>query len=366
MIKQKAFKLLMKPTNEQIVKLSKTFGCVRFIYNKMLEDRIKAYEATGKSKRFTPASYKAEYGFLKEVDSLALCNAQLHLETAFNNFFRDKNVGFPKWKKRHGSKKSYTTNYVNNNIQIKDGILKLPKVGKVKIKCHRNIPDSYKLKSVTITQKASGKFEASILFEYEFEIYVYSAEKCIGLDYSQKELFVDSEGNSPQYPHYYRQMEEKISREKRKLSKMQQKSSNWCKQKQKIAKMEEKVKNQRNDFLHKLSTQIANEYDVVCVEDINLHSLSQTLHLGKNLCDNGFGRFREFLSYKLEERGKLLVKIDKWYASSKLCSHCGAYNELLKLNDRVYRCPHCGAIMDRDHNAAMNIQRKGYESIYAY
>lgn len=189
---------------------------------------------------------------MKEVDSLALCNAQLHEETAFKNFFRDKKVGFPKYKKKHKAKKSYTTNVVNSNIFLADGFLRLPKIGMVKIKCHRNIPEDYTLKSVTISQKPSGKYEVSLLFEYELVIRDFYAEKTIGLDYSQEQLYVDSDGNTAQYPHYYKQMEIRLARERRKLSHMQCKSNNWCKQKKRIAKLEEKVKNQRNNFLQAL------------------------------------------------------------------------------------------------------------------
>ena len=166
----KAYKFRMYPTNSQKELLEKTFGCVRFIYNKMLSDKIAYYEETKKMLKNTPAQYKEEYEWLKEVDSLALANAQLHLETAYKNFFRTPKVGFPKYKSKHKNKKTYTTNCVNGNIKLEDGYLVLPKVKKVKIKQHRSIPSDYRIKSVTIEKKASGRYYASILYEYEKEV----------------------------------------------------------------------------------------------------------------------------------------------------------------------------------------------------
>ena len=177
----KAYKFRIYPDEEQKILIAKTFGCVRFIYNKMLGDKIEYYHKTQKKLNNTPAQYKTEFEWLKEVDSLALANAQINLQDAYNNFFRDKKVGFPKFKSKKGSKRSYTTNCVNGNIIVRDGRIRLPKLGFVKMKQlpklgfvkmkqHRNIPDDYKLKSVTVSQNASGKYFANILFEYEEEI----------------------------------------------------------------------------------------------------------------------------------------------------------------------------------------------------
>lgn len=233
--------------------LAKTFGCVRFIYNRMLSDKIKYYEETKQKLNNTPAQYKKEFEWLKEVDSLALANAQMNLHTAYNNFFRSPKVGFPKFKSKKSNRRSYTTNCVNGNIKLTDGLLTLPKVGKVKIKQHRQIPSGYKLKSVTVSQAPSGKYYASILFEYENQISQIVPQTFLGLDFSMHELYRDSNGNEPQYPRYYRQAEKKLVREQRKLSLMQKGSNNRSKQRVKVAKLHEKVANQRKDFLHKQS-----------------------------------------------------------------------------------------------------------------
>ncbi|HCD46905.1 MAG TPA: transposase [Lachnoclostridium sp.] len=355
----KAFQFRMYPDDEQKTMFAKTFGCVRFVYNKMLEDRIDHYQKTGKNRKTTPAKYKEEFPFLKEVDSLALANGQMNLETAYGNFYRGKGkIGFPKFKSKHRDKDSYTTNCVNGNIAVADGWIRLPKVGRVKIKQHREIPDGYRLKSCTVARTPDRKYYVSVLYEYEDQIPEHKAESATGLDFSMKELYIDSLGNSPEYPKPYRKAQEKLAREQRKLSKCKRKSNNYYKQRVKVAKIHRKVANQRKDFLHKQSRQITNAYDAVCIEDLNMKAMSQALNFGKTVADNGWGMFVAFLGYKLEEAGKKLVKVDKWFPSSKTCSVCGRKKDDLELSERVYVCE-CGNILDRDVNAAINIRKEG-------
>ena len=362
----KAYKFRIYPNEEQRILIAKTFGCVRFIYNKMLGDKIEYYHQTQKKLNNTPAQYKTEFEWLKEVDSLALANAQMNLQDAYNNFFRDKKVGFPKFKSKKGSKRSYTTNCVNGNIVVRDGMIRLPKLGFVKMKQHRNIPNDYKLKAVTVSQNAGGKYCASILFEYEEEITMKELESFIGLDFSMHELYVDSNENCPQFPRYYRLSEKKLKREQRKLSKMVKGSKNREKQRIKVAKLHEKIANQRKDFLHKQSRQIANVYDCVCIENLNMQAMAQSLNFGKSVSDNGWGMFTAFLKYKLEELGKRLVRIDKFFASSQLCNVCGYQNSETKdLSVREWICPCCQTHHNRDINAAINIRNEGMKIILA-
>jgi putative transposase len=238
--------------------------------------------------------------------------------------------------------------------------LKLPKVGFVKVKQHRHIPDHYILKSVTVSQTPSGKYYASVLFEYEHIVLPVEVNTAVGLDYSMAELFVDSGGGIPEYPRYYRRKLAKLARAQRKLSKMVMFSSNWYKQKRKVAILHEKIANQRKDFLHKQSRQIANAYDLVGVEDLNMRAMSQSLNFGKSVHDNGWGMFRVLLEYKLEEQGKHFVKIDKFFPSSRKCSapDCSYVNKALELSDREWVCPECGVTHDRDVNAAINIRNE--------
>lgn len=355
----KAFKFRIYPNNEQKILINKTFGCVRFVYNRMLADRIGHYENTHERLKNTPAGYKQEFEWLKEVDSLALCNAQLNLDRAFSNFFRDKKVGFPKFKSKKSNRKSYTTNLVNKNIRLANGYITLPKLKEVKIKQHRPIPDDYRLKSVTVRCTPAGKYYAGILYEYDLHIEPVEPKTFLGLDYSMKELYISSEGLSAEYPGYYRKALERLKKEQRKLSKCIKGSSNRNKQRMKVAKLHEKVTNQRKDFLHKLSKQTANAADAVCIEDLDIKGMSRSLNFGKSVHDNGFGKFVSMLWYKLNEQGKELIKVGKWFPSSKKCSNCSAVKESMPLSERVYHCENCGATIDRDLNASYNIRNEG-------
>ena len=356
----KAYKFRIYPNAEQKELLAKTFGCVRFIYNKMLVDKIEHYKNTGKKLNNTPAQYKKEFEWLKEVDSLALANAQLNLQTAYNNFFRSKSVGFPKFKSKKSNHRSYTTNCINGNIKLIDGYIVLPKLGKVKIKQHRNIQADYKLKSVTVSQNPSGKYFVSVLFEYESIVIKKEPKTFLGLDYSMHELYVDSNGDEPCYPKYYRNAEKTLKRAQQKLSKMQKDSKNRDKQRKRVAILHEKVANQRKDFLHKLSRQIANVYDCVCIESLNMKAMSRSLNFGKSVHDNGWGMFTTYLKYKLEDMGKQLIKVDKFFASSQVCNVCGYKNsEVRNLSIREWDCPNCKTHHNRDVNAAINIKNEG-------
>lgn len=332
----------------------------------MLSDKIKYYEETKQKLNNTPAQYKTEFEWLKEVDSLALANAQINLQTAYNNFFRSPKVGFPKFKSKKSNRKSYTTNCVNGNIKLENNYITLPKVGKVKVKQHRIVPSEYKLKSVTVSQSPSGKYYASILFEYENQVQEIEPQTFLGLDFSMHELYKDSNGNESCYPRYYRQAEKKLAREQRKLSKMKKGSKNRNKQRIKVARLHEKVANQRKDFLHKQSRQIANVYDCVCIENLDMKAMSQGLHFGKSISDNGWGMFTTYLKYKLEDIGKQLVKVDKFFASSQICNVCGYKNSEIKdLAVRAWDCPQCSTHHDRDINAAINIRNEGMRIVTA-
>jgi putative transposase len=364
----KAYKFRLCPTKEQEILINKTFGCVRFVYNKMLAERKNIYEQfkdnkeeLKKHKPPTPAKYKSEFEWLKEVDSLALANAQMNLQTAYSNFFRDKKVGFPKFKSKKKDKNSYITNNVNNNIKIIDNKIKLPKVGFINVKLHRQILDNQLIKSCTISKSPTGKYFISILVEFEQQVQQKQINKdnILGLDYSQHELYVDSLDMTANYPKYYYIMLDKLKREQRKLSKCQKGSNNRNKQRLKVAKLHEKVANQRKDFLHNKSKELVDNYDAIIIEDLNMKAMSQSLHLGKGVSDNGWGMFTTFLKYKLEDRGKQLVKIDKWFPSSKRCNECGEINHELQLSDRQWVCKSCGSIISRDYNAAKNIRDKG-------
>ena len=372
-LSNRSYKFRIYPNKEQSSLIQQTFGSVRFLYNQMLADKIDYYKETKESLYVNPKYYKTFHPWLGEVDAQALGYAKIHLEKAYKNFF-DGISKFPKFKSKKRSKKSYTTcpaNMTCNNIRIEGNKLRLPKLGFVKIKLTKRIPSDWRLVSVTVSQSASGKYYASICYEYENQVQKMDPSKVykcnsIGLDYSMPSLYVDSNGNEANYPRYYRKMEKKLARECRKLSHMVKGSNNRNKQRIKVAKIYEKIHNQRVDFLHKLSTRLADRYDLVCVEDINLQDMSKELNFGKSIHDNGFGMFRFMLKYKLHDRGKEIVKIPKFYPSSQICHVCDYRNHDLTLDIREWYCPECGTLHDRDVNAAINILNVGFSEYRKY
>ena len=370
----KAIKYRLYPSAEQSVMFAKTFGCCRKVYNLMLNDKLESYKTTGKFVFVTPAIYKKEYRYLKEVDSLALANVQLNLQKAFRNCFdksRKKQNGFPKFKSAKHSRKSYTTNNQKGTVAIIGNTIKLPKIGKVKAVIHRKPETDWTIKSATVSQESDGAFYISVLFEFEKNIVqVAKSDNVIGLDYKSDGLYMDSNGNIGSNHKYYKESHEKLAREQRRLSrktgskKNQPKSKNYLKQLKKVNKIHRHITNQRIDNLHKLSTEIANQVDAVCVESLDMRAMSNKgFGNGKATLDNGYGIFLNMLEYKLSDRGKYFIKVDKWYPSSQLCSCCGNQKKIT-LADRIYKCS-CGLEIDRDYNAAVNIKNEGLRLLKA-
>ncbi len=369
----KAIKYRIYPTTKQKMMFAKTFGCCRKVYNRMLSDKIVCYKTTKSFGKQTPAMYKKEYPFLKEVDSLALANVQRNLESAFQNCFsklRKKNNGFPQYKSAKHSRKSYTTNNQKGTVAIIEGkYIKLPKICKIKAVIHRIPEKDWIIKSATVSQESDGNYYISILFEYADTVNTYIVDKnnAIGLDYASDGLYVDNNGSTGSHHKYYRESHDKLAKAQRRLSRMkgskknEAKSNNYIKQLNKVNKIHRHIASQRLDNLHKKSTEIANRYDVVCVESLNMRSMSNKgFGNGKATMDNGYGMFLSMLEYKLSDREKYLVRVDKWYPSSQICSWCGNHNALLKnLAVRKWDCPSCGSHHNRDVNAAKNILQEG-------
>lgn len=367
----RAFKYRIYPTTEQTTLFVKTFGCCRFIWNAMLSDKKAHYEATGKNLSVTPAAYKQEYPFLKEVDALALANVQLQLQTAYRNFFRDKRVGFPKYKSKKHPKKSYTTNNQNGTVAVLADGIRLPKIGVVPAIIHRHASEEWCLKSATVSQDSDGSFYCSLLYEYESPVSAqerFDLSDTLGIDYKSDGLYTDSNGLCADMPHFHRKAQKKLAKEQRRLSrksgsrKGEPKSRNYLKQLQKVNRLHRHVANQRKDYLHKLSAEITNQYGVICVEDLHMRAMSSKgFGNGKATMDNGNGMFLSMLAYKQADKGHHFIRIDRYYPSSQL-THCCHIRcpEMKDLKRRYIICPECGKKYDRDHNAAINIQREGY------
>lgn len=357
------------PNKKQIELFQKTFGCVRFVYNQMLsiqEERYKNNESH--LSKFDMNSYcnhnlKAKYPWLKEVDKFALTNVIYHLEDGYQRMF--KHLGkHPKYKNKHKTKKTYTTNFTNNNIEVGENYIKIPKVGKVKAKISLDT-GGLQIKSATVTQNRDETYQVSILFEIvkEEPVQIVPTEtNTTGLDYKSDGLYASDTGTVANMPHYYRQSAKILAKRQKKLRNKVIGSKNYYKQQKRVAKIHRHIANQRKDFLHKQSTAIAKQYAYVCVKSLNMKAMSNKgFGNGKATLDNGYGMFLDMLTYKLQERGGELIKVDKWFPSSQICNCCGFQNSILKdLTIRYWNCPNCGVTnIDRDVNAAKNIKQEG-------
>ena len=371
----RAIKYYSEPDVFQAEFFEQCMGCVRLVYNKGLDLRISEYRNgnsigySDTNDMLTKLKHDAEFSFLKSVDSIALQQSLRHLDTAYKNFFRDKSVGFPKFKSKKKSRKSYTTINQNGTIKLTDKGIKLPKLKTpVRIVFHRKPDPSWTIKSATVSKDSIGRYYISVLFDCHKDEPVpigVDESKSIGFDYKSDGLYMDSSGNIGSEHKFYRQSQKKLAKLQKRLSrkkgsrKGEVKSKNWLKQQNKVNKVYIHLANQRKDYLHKKSTEIANLYDIVCVEDLNMRAMSNKgFGNGKATLDNGYGIFLTMLEYKLTERGKYLIRVDKWYPSSQICHICG-HKQKLELNERIYNCPCCGMSDDRDHNAAVNILNEG-------
>jgi putative transposase len=358
----KAFKYRLYPTKAQAEKINQNIGCARLVYNLMLDAKKKHYEETKKTLHITPASFKSDKPFLKDVDSLALANAQLNLDQAYRNFFKNpEKFGFPQFKSKKHSRLSYKTNNQNGSIRFDGKRLKLPKVGYVKIVEHRQHEGD--IKSVVVSQERSGEYYASVLCDIEQPELLPSTEKIIGIDLGLHDFIVCSDGKRVKAPKHFRKSEQILAKRQRAFDKTQKGSKNHEKARLKVAKCHQKIKNQRNDFLQKLSTKLIRENQVICLEDLSVKGMEQNHKLAKSVTDASFAKFVSMLEYKAEWYSRTIVKIARFHPSTQLCSSCGYKNESIKglkgLKKREWICPSCGEVHDRDLNASINILKEG-------
>ena len=352
----KAYKYRLYPTESQKEYFAKCFGCSRFIYNQMLSDRIEHYKKTSEMLNNTPAQYKKEYPWLKEVDSLALSNAQMNLNKAYKNFFSDKSVGFPKFKSKHKSKSSYTTNNQGGNIRIEKGKIKLPKVGLVKLKQHRKFDGI--IKSCTVSLSKSGKYFISILVKSE-DKEAEATERKIGIDLGLSDFAITTndlgEVKKHKNPKHLYKAEKRLKKAQRSLSRKQKVGKNREKARLVLAKKHEKIANQRKDFLHKLTKQITDENQVIVIETLSSKNLMKNHKLAKSIGDVSWYEFVRQMEYKAKQKGRTIIKADRFYPSSQICSTCGHRDGKKALHIREWYCPNCSEHLDRDINARKNL-----------
>ena len=378
-----AVKYRIYPNKNQSILINKTIGCARFVYNKMLSDFYNNDLIT------TPAYYKKDYPFLKEVDSLALANSQMNLKQAFRNYKNNKDhFDKPKFKKKSRSKLSYKTNNQKGTIRIENDRLILPKFkAGIKIVLHRQIEGL--IKSVTIEQVPSGYYTASILYDVpdNQEKTILSKDNIVGIDLGLTHLAITSDNEKYDNPKHFRQLQNKLRKEQRILSRRFENNvkervydengdldkiifkkslkdcKNYQKQKRKVAKIHNIIKNRRLDNLHKVSTKIVKNHDYIVMETLRVHNLIKNRKLSKSIADVGWSMFVNMIEYKCERYGKEFIQIDQWFPSSQICSHCNHKDGKKALSIREWTCSECGTHHDRDINAAINIKNKGLEMI---
>ena len=353
----KGYKFRLYPNKEQQTFFQKCFGCCRFLWNNMLADKIAYYEKFQESLDTQPPDYKSEYPFLKEVDSLALTSEYRDLNTAFKNFFRDTKVGYPKFKKKHDSHKSYTTYNQKGSVSIVGKHVKLPKIGYVKMRQSQPVLGS--IKNATISQVPSGKYYIS----FNIEIWVQElpkTEKEIGLDLGIKELLITSDKEHFENPKTFYKYEKQLAKLQRQLAHKKKFSKNWYKQKHKIALLHEKIANIRKDNLHKISHKLVKENQLIVSEDLKISNMIKNHHLAKSIADVSWYELTRQVSYKSDWYGRQYIKIDTYYPSSQTCNCCGyKYTATKDLSVRYWICPNCSTYHDRDENAADNILAEG-------
>ena len=362
----KSYKFRIEPTSEQEELLSKHFGACRFVFNRFLHERKEKYLNEKTSLNFydnarTLTNLKKEEGFdwLKEVNAQSLQSAIRNLDSAYKNFFNKQNQ-FPRFKSKYG-KQSFK---IPQNVLINNEKLSIPKFREgIKIKLHRELEG--KILFATITKSTTGKYYVSITCEVNYKPFDKIGSS-VGIDTGIKNLAILSDGKTYENIKVLKSKLKKLKYEQRQLSKKQKGSNSRQKQKIKLSLVHEKITNIRKDYLHKVSTEIVKNHDIISIEDLSVKNMMKNHKLAQSLSDVSLGIFYTMLEYKSKWNDKSFVKIDRFFPSSKTCSNCGWINQDLNLSIREWTCPSCNEHHDRDFNASKNILKQGINILSGY